>query len=507
VLLAPVLLLVYLPAFVVEYGYHNDYLAFAYDHVSVLSPYPEARHLMSVARPLGAVLLNLQFYPIDSIAAFSAARAASFLVILLCALMVRDFLVRQLEVDGVWALLISLCLATLPPIQLYVLWAGNFIPGSVNVLLSLILYRYIDRIEPDSKSIGVIVLASLLFLLSCLIYPPTALAYLVLTASRIIFAPRSRWAETRFKSIRDIAFAGAGMALYFLFSKLIFFPFVLPASGSLHYRFEASFLDVGNKLFILGDMTRLALNLWNVTMGDWLTAIFWLSSAAALTTAVVMRLEPRTGLVVAIRHQFRWMVEAAAMVMLLILIGNMPLIAPAGNDAAQYRFVFFYAAVVCILFLKPLHWLAGLQSSWPRVVIPVGVGTLVVVCAQSHVLGVVLAHNQELTWVRQKLQDVRDNPNVDISVVLPLHSPDSTTSRDFGLMAFEPMNMLLAESILRGVLRETGVGDRPVSFVSQPPPAGVDRCRSLVMDTNELMRFLVPDIEWQSPEIEDASSC
>lgn len=193
----------------------------------------ESGHLLFIGRALGAVLINGQCFFLNQISDFAASRFVSFLVLLVFTGLFFQRLSRKHHLGFFWSGIISFGILLLPSNQVSILWAGNFVPGSLNLLYSFASYLLLERVQRGTLP-SVIALSGslLLFIASLFIYPPTAMFVYVFTFSSILFSPFSQWRHTRLIVGRDLLFFGAGMGIYWIMNRFLIYPLV---AGSGHF--------------------------------------------------------------------------------------------------------------------------------------------------------------------------------------------------------------------------------------------------------------------------------
>ena len=232
---------IYLPAFVTTFGIHNDYCFLGYTPSSSWLCFPETNFLMALGRPLGAVLLNVERIFLHSLGSFFYGRLVSFALSLGSAWLIVRHLTDRLNIEPLVASAIGFCFVLMPACQVFIMWLTNLVPGSLNVLLSLLFYGALERadlreiVRGHARSLGWMTVAMSCFLLTLLIYPPTALTFLALTFANLLFSPGPEWPRVRLEVVRDLVFAGTGMVVYFVATKFVMLP-LFGAFGSEAYQ-------------------------------------------------------------------------------------------------------------------------------------------------------------------------------------------------------------------------------------------------------------------------------
>lgn len=211
-----------------DYAVHNDYSVFSYENRVCCTGHPESQHLFWVGRPIGAILLNIQFAFIDQIGDFRWLRLAAFGLLLLLLVLVYNQFHREAEGRSYEALLASLGMALLPSSILYMFWVASTVPGLVNLILVSIAYRTIYW-GYTSDRYRLIKIASGYFSLgmSFFIYPPTSYGFLVFTCWRALMTNKLSNRLWAVRSYCEVAVVGIMSGMYVLALKLISTPWFI----------------------------------------------------------------------------------------------------------------------------------------------------------------------------------------------------------------------------------------------------------------------------------------
>jgi hypothetical protein len=227
---AAVLVVAHLPVLTANFAIHNDYSLWTSDRSSFITWFPETWHLLAIGRPLGAFLLNLHFSCLESLPDFLVSRWFALGVTLAAGGLLAEHFSRRLHLPAGTAVCAAACVFLLPASQLFVSWVTNFVPGTLTVLLSLLVYRLLDSgVEPLSLRLQLadwrrfLTAQALFFCLLC-IYPPSALFFLVPAFANLLFTPLDSWPRTRGRLIRDLAFTAGAMLEYFVLVRLVYLP-------------------------------------------------------------------------------------------------------------------------------------------------------------------------------------------------------------------------------------------------------------------------------------------
>lgn len=430
-LLAPVLaLLCYWPALTVEFGVHNDYSVWSYDKSDWFWGYPESAHLAAIGRPLGAVLLNLHLYPIRTIADFTASRWFAFFVVLFSAWLLARHLHRRVHLPGGFAALAAMCVFTLPSSQVFVFWVGNFVPGSLNVLLALLTYEALDKVSLSgwrrggwrrAQAIAWLALAGFLFFCSMCIYPPTTLFILVPTFCSLVFSPITNWPQTRLRVLRDMAFTSAGVCSYFLFMRCVIRPVLGHHSSQIQEAISSN--QTGLYAFSLGHNVFAWLeNAWaaltvalngvlDPSLPEQMAQHVALALATGLLLAAAWRFlrSPKTCPELTLRAQRGSLLQAGVAALALLVLSECAVIVPTGTSGFMpYRVVYPASAmVVLLLFSVAGQWRLPFANHLPALLArPFPVLILVGCALLGHMTLRAAAGNShnELVFFREQLR-------------------------------------------------------------------------------------------------------
>lgn len=527
-IVAFLLLLIYLPIFSIDFGIHNDYSLWSYDKTQDwLLSYPETKFLMLEGRPLGALLLNVQFWFLNGISDFAVARFVSFIFALTSAYLLYSYLTKRLLMDSFWALSLVACIFTLPSVQLYVIWVTNFVPGTLNVFLVIVSYLLFDEVGIDNPlktryKLFCLSSAFFLFLSSFFIYPPNSLFFLVFPFIGVLFSGLSSWQETRMRVVRDIVFCGLGMTAYFLLHKFVLFPYflakypyiweVVKEEGGGCYQFALSAKLAGAR-DIFYEISKIALGgVWDTLGEDKPTIIILftiLLGVVAISIRNVVAQHVRqdgsaSGMTEPLlkefgnlgqRQKIRYGLQAGLICFIIILLSNAPLLLSSGatqlgSQRLGYRLIFPYSAMVITVLFWLLFHVSQFEfkgSSVARVVaILVAVSSGII--ASENLLNTSLNANMELNFIRQKLANA-DFSYVNTIALIKLNRSKVIIKRrlkhDFRLMA---TNYTFIGGIVKAVLSEMGV--KQAIHVSDIEPEKMERPylesdSTLVIDMNE----------------------
>ncbi len=174
-----ILLLALSPSFLLTFIYHNDLSIWV---ESEWSRHVEAGHLVYFARPIGALLLDLQtnlLRMVPELWVLNASRFFSALTLLAIAWLLEKFLKERTQLSPFERSLVVLLTFLQPSWFLSVMWISNYIPVLWAHLLSLSAALLFLRPTSTSsaRNLSLKGLALTLQVVSILTYPPAACAF------------------------------------------------------------------------------------------------------------------------------------------------------------------------------------------------------------------------------------------------------------------------------------------------------------------------------------------
>lgn len=465
-------LMVYLPAFLIDFAIHNDYYIW-YGDKSEFFKYPELAWLVGAGRALNAMISYIQVSLIETMTGCAVARFVSFLFCVGFSLLFINYLTSRFSTSLLHSTMVAFAVITLPAVQIYVVWLGNF-PPAVNVLMAFSAYLLLDKAVPqekDGRIIAYVALALCVFIASMHVYPPTSLALLLFTYIRILSSDISSWPDTRKIVIRDILFTSFGTATYFVVHKFIILPFLLrkfePVRVSLqsimgHWKYKLALTsDLPDKARLFWELSGTSFGgVWHSTFGN---PAAWAVFAVIFLSCVFLIYKGRKAAggsdVLERRRARRWAAQMAFAILVIILLVNSPMLAASGSFV-EYRFTFVYSAMVVIT----LFWvLEKIRLAVKPALSPIVAAIMFCLAVSSgllafkNTLNAALNANTELNFVRQKLgaADIYSG----VKRIIYIHTPQWSTFIDR-----DPLHDLKRPGIgvVNAVLTEMGAGDIPV---------------------------------------------
>jgi hypothetical protein len=279
------------------YGIHNDYEMIYFKGSSFF--HPEAEHLVSIVRPVSALLTNLPMLPVHALDDYLWTRLFSLFTVCAMGALMMGICVHRLHTTALDAFVIALATFLTPPFIYSILaataWAGHLLP----VLLAFAAYVFLSRsnvlalpflqeaLRGDYRrlwrqiwsyaQVRSVWWAAVVFEIALFTHPPNALIITVLPVMAVLFS-RAPLVYRALIAGRDIAFIGSNLILYAVSTKLLYLPFVRLftslGSGEVAaehgpmaervastYRFAFN-TDIGAAWLRLLDLARVAGDLW-----------------------------------------------------------------------------------------------------------------------------------------------------------------------------------------------------------------------------------------------------
>jgi hypothetical protein len=264
----------------------------------------------------------------------------------------------------------------LPPSETFVYWVGNFVPGSLNVLIALLAYELLDPVSLAGWRAGLwsrlrlsacLPLAGLLFLASMCIYPSTTLFILVPTFCSLVFSSIESWPQTRCRVLRDVVFTVAGVCGYFLLTQHIIRPILGQTFSDIQHAIDGNQAGL-YQLAVTRDVVAWLQNFWavlTVALCGALHPFLRIASSQSVARAVagslalvaVWRfLRPQTAPSgITARAQRGYLLQAGLALLGLLALSECPVIVPAGASGfAPYRVVYPASAMMVLLVVSIL---------------------------------------------------------------------------------------------------------------------------------------------------------
>ena len=219
--------LVYFPAFFGDFAMHNDYYRWMFP---VKGLYPETFVLLGEGRPIGALLLNLQFYLIPrNIDAFKIARLIAFGLNLINGYLIFNLIKRISRLSNFWIFTITTGYLILPANIINITWVSNTAPGVMAPMFAIISI-YLFNTSKESVFSKYLVSSGFYFL-SLWTYPPASMIVFSFLLIKFSFPDKDSTEDHTAKIFKETVFFVILTFLFFIFTFQLMVPYLLD-----HYR-------------------------------------------------------------------------------------------------------------------------------------------------------------------------------------------------------------------------------------------------------------------------------
>lgn len=504
--MALLFLLIYWPAILLDYGFHNDYrvrdvfdYSFDYSNPRGMLKHLESMHLLYIGRPLNALAFNLHQSFFQSISDFSTGRLISLLTIFSLAMAFYHFLRTTVRVRRVEAFVLSLAIFCLPSFQLYIVWLTNFVPGALNLAIVTFAYHcahtgWMRSPAALSRSnIWWIASAFLLLVISLFNYPPTTLFILFYLFMFVAFS-KEPFDHVALLSKRILGLTVVAFAVYYIAFKFVYFPLMQGYWGDEFrsydpntYRFDLALN--AHLVSVLGDLFRYGFLAWMPDSPELSMAI--INGAVALIAPLLWLCMPRdkdddlASIVPKARHGL----EKIRLLLLVILASVIPFVV-SPNSFVAYRVEVTWFSIVAVTVLGGyllIYRLIRLYSPMmATIAVIILVGTISFVTA-TNVHATATNSVVELEYFRTRLSNLPElsrEKKVEILVVLPPRYSvfvDQHIALDLSYTATNYSGLMYG--IIHMVAEELGVSRDRYQFRSEPwPLASAHHTADIVID-------------------------
>ena len=478
-------LFIFLPAFLIEFGFHSEYTFLLQENVHY-------DLLIKLGRILGALLHGLQCLLINEISDYAVWRLFSFLTMLTVTGLLTRYFRTHFRIGSFWSTVISFNFLLLPTCQLYILSSLNFLQGICPVILAF--FSHILLNSARGKNIFIswhrinkwtilrIIISATFFLIALFIYQPSTLFVFVFTFCLVLFSPTNSWPKTRLLVIWDILFYGTCMTIYFLLNWFFITIPTINRGGSFHFTpsqnsgYKISLTNnIFSKLSLLQDTILVsASGTWHLLFGNY----------GALTTSTIIILSICIIFILTSRNSSQknfpkvnktnsalfYRIQMILMGLILFFCANSSTFLSEGNfELLGYRVLLPGSAMILILQFALLRKIDKLLIRKYKISILKSIALcLVLFCGiitLRNVLDVARNCNRELTFIRTKLA-LADYSTIDRFVVLMVLPGRGLTLIERNL-PFEFGDMLSSKDHLRPILNNTleKIGKKSIPFI------------------------------------------
>jgi len=435
------LFLVYRPAFLVDFGFHNDYrvrdvLDHSFDTSTIrgMLKHLESMHLLYIGRPVNALAFNLHQSFFHSTQDFAWGRAATFFLTVIVALFWYRFLRRQVYLESALALVLTLGVFSLPSMQLYVLWVANFVPGTLNLAIVAAASSLVRPAWQKAARMGLgrrrvrIAAAFLMLQVALFNYPPTALFLLIFLFAFVAFYDGPIEYVERIAK-RMIALMVVALGAYFLLYKGIYFPVMREYWGSEFHSYDPNTYDFSlflnsNPLNFIGEAVLYGFAAWApVRVGN---IAFWLVNLTVVVLAPILwvALSPNGPEGETFERRLREGFRRLKILLFIALLCLLPFLVSPKSFIA-YRVEVAWFSLVAIAIISGYLLIFRLVALYSRTLAIATAMTGVVLlgfAAECNVRNVADNAGRELAFFRQALAPLKNAPRgepADILVILP----------------------------------------------------------------------------------------
>jgi hypothetical protein len=471
----------------------------------------ESGHLLLIGRALGAILISIHCRFLDQISDFAASRFIAFLALLVfTAFLCRRFH-KFYNMEPFWSKSLGFVFFLLPSNQLFILWAGNFIPGPFNLFVASCSYLFLEcgwnQILIAKKYLKffpslLLMISFCIFIASLFIYPPTALFVFVFTLASILFSTEAQRRQIWFILIRDVLFFGMAMCIYWMLDRRFIYSLAINSGHFLiprqpEYKMAITF-NIGLKVPLIKETLLSSFaGTWHLVLGKNGSVItLSLLALSFLLMIYFKRFPHRTKKQAKINQpsqKFFHLIQRAFAGVILFFVGNLPPILAEGILAVQGYRVLLVGSMMTVMWQFYLMRIND-QLVWNRfqsslvktiaIVLIVSYGFL----TAGNVRNAVWNYHRELIFIRSKIASC-DYTHTRGFVVRMIPRGETLIPRrlpyEFGFMITDHQHV---EPILKEALRQKGFPMLP--FLLLPPDSVVDKKLAAqgicIIDLNEL---------------------
>jgi hypothetical protein len=378
----------------------------------------EAVHLLSIARPVAALLSNLPVLPVESPQDFRWVHAFSLMTLCVVGVQMVTSCIVRLHTTAWDAIAVSLAVFLGLAFVYAVLESTAWTPHLLTTFIAFAAYATLSRsnvkvlsfLSPAARrDYRVLARQSVSYFLqrpvwqACLIYqvafytyPPFALLMTVFPVIAVLFS-RAPLVYRNLIALRDVLFVAVNLALYSLTTSLIYLPVVRlftakGSGGATAYESEyVATLYAGHQFLYNTSLSAIARRLGHLAT---VSADLWFLPQTRMHIVVAIAVLLALGIVAMRRARDAGMPEAASWVSsraiailippVCFIMAASPILLSAGGFVA-YRTSVAATAVVAIIFVFAVRrlvgsavWLTGRTSAVARAE---GVATALTVCA------------------------------------------------------------------------------------------------------------------------------
>lgn len=461
ILLTFITFFAYLPLFTTKFGFHNDYSMLLVQQGDWLG-YEESKHFFVLGRPLGAILVSIQSWFLNTIQDFSLMRLVSYLLSLSTILIIARLLRNTCRLSSFWAKISAFSILTLPTIQLHILWSEHFFPGTFSLLLVAISYYLIsinnieEKQHPKYFNLPYLLLSFFLFLTSLFIYPPTSVFIFSLIFAFLIFTPHKECLFTFRVALRQTLFYIIGLGVYRILDRHIIFPLAeqsglfntstpiaLHETNSLYS--HAINLNIFNKIPLLFKTLVLALkgtwSLLSFDAGIWINIIIIGLSVFLILTQSPLNIKESSTQYLRTLFKKSFLYKTIFSTGLFLFANAPTILAKNVQDVLGYRVMLSSSTIILFLIISLLILSDQKKKNHHRWTLEksLATGIFIISCLVAHFTLSDVSRNshKELDFIQNKVKNA-DYHSVERFIVVRLGPGESYSNRilplEFGML-------------------------------------------------------------------------
>lgn len=472
---AMALIAIYFPAFVHDFGIHNDYLTWSYNNRKCCLGFPESYHLLYVGRPIGALLLNVHLAAFTNIPDLKYGRLFGFFTLITAYWLYCILLTRRYKLNAELSLISGLLIFTLPSAILYVTWITNYIPGIFNVLLVTVAYALVSSPTTQCYKYGFYLplIGYVLFFVSFWIYPPTSLFFFIFPFAAALFIDKNKWVVLRRRIIWTTTIGIVLFILYYMLVKFVSVPVLEILVSAIRnytppssYEISLTTENLTEKLFLF---KKLMITIFNIGFANYIN--FWvvfLGIALLVSLLLARQLKGKKYYDLLVKSRI---LERFAVVALLFILAISPVLAPS-NGFIAFRIIFVASAMAVLLLCWMVHLLykdshIGIKMASVAVLTVITVASLAYGWFRHDLL--VSSATREYNFIRSNLQRIDLVREKTVKVILPNWGDHIAAYPMYYDFSYLNTNFAFADGMLLNIIKQLGFDYRSYRIETLKP--------------------------------------
>ncbi|MHC4743254.1 MAG: discoidin domain-containing protein [Planctomycetota bacterium] len=422
------LFLVFSPVLFIPFAHHNDANLWRYDQEN--SKYYGHENLVKLGRFVQAHLVSFHFSLLDDELGDLAVSRAVAIAAAAALLAWFSVILHRVGLRKFFAFCLSVWVFTLPGMQLYILWVGNFCPGILTTGFALLSAGFAERLEKPflptrqaKKNLWYFGLSLVFFLIALYTYPPAAMFYLGPTLALVLFGNSDDWKTIRLRVFGNLIIFCTGIFLYFVTHRFIA-PLIDPSIAApqtlTNYRFSLTGDFINKAWWFLKEHSNICFSLWNIYTNTYLSVAVVLVIIAGFIPAICRPLGSG-------KTSKKYVFELLAVVFGLVILSNTPILAAEGSFTV-FRMSFVYSAMIAIVVGRSVLGITCiLPESLRQRAAEIILFTVMILAgfsAQYNSTTTALNANIELNFIRNQIMQQTDPNDTEVSVFVHMLDDD-----------------------------------------------------------------------------------